>query len=87
MKRTFGSSFFGKSFYGAGYASKGQYESNASRSRKGDVRLDSVNDSKLNESEEDIMERGEGIKRTTQIEVEVSKGKPIAPGSNYSEKY
>src|SRR5690606_23068453 len=56
MKRTFGSSFFGKSFYGAGYASKAHYESNASRSRKGDLRLDSVSDSKLNESEEDIME-------------------------------
>ncbi|RPA76939.1 hypothetical protein BJ508DRAFT_213248 [Ascobolus immersus RN42] len=87
MKRTFGSSFFGKSFYGAGYASKGQYESNASRARKGDLRLDSVNDSKLNESEEDIMERGEGIKRTTQIEVEVTKSKPHSPNANYSEKY
>lgn len=87
MKRTFGSSFFGKSFYGAGYGAKSnQYESNISRSRKGDLKLDSINDSKLNESEEDIMERGEGIKRTTHIDVEVT-SKDASPGINYSEKY
>lgn len=75
MKRTFGSSFLGKSLYGAGKSTGMGYDSQMGRSRKGDVKLDSVVIStKMNESEEEIMAgaKGEGIRRTTQIEVSSS---------------